>query len=167
MASVDGTDPLQFLDFQERQALKDMEDEIVEILLILDSTSDTISSVTDMYKQFCHDSRTTSQDANDEFDLISFSLNEKQRDVAHNRKKVETLQVRAQGTSKLVRIFFFLILIFQISDEKTFSYPAFWTFKMEIRSESLQKSPKRRTLLYESLPRKAREMLLQSRYLQS
>lgn len=123
---------------QERQDLKDIEDQIVDILLVLDSTSDTISSVIEMYKQFCHDSSIPSAGEEaplsrkkfspgegisqslkeNEFDLISFSLHEKQRDVVQHRKKVETLHVKVQGTAKLVRIqAFFFILNFQISDE--------------------------------------------------
>lgn len=164
MTSVDDKDQLQLLDIEERQVLKNIEDQIVDILLILDSTSDTISSVTEMYKQFCDASPSISQDVNDELDLISFSLHEKQRDVVHNRRKVETLLVKVQGTAKLVRICFFVISDYQNSDDHNFSYPAFWTLEMENLSKGLQKSLKRRTLLYESLPRKAREMLLQSRY---
>lgn len=125
MASVDETDQPQLLNIPERQVLKDMEDRIMDILLILDSTSDTISSVTEMYKQFCHDSPALSQEVNDDFDLIEFSLHEKQRDVVHNRKKVETLHVKVQGTAKLVRTCPFLILKIQNSYEKTTSYPAF------------------------------------------
>lgn len=101
---ADGKNQLQLLDIQERQILKHTEDQIIDILLVLDSTSDTISSIIEMYKQFCHDSPSRSLDANDEFDLISFSLREKQLDVIRYRKKVETLLVRIQDTIYLVRI---------------------------------------------------------------
>lgn len=110
MASVEEKDPLQVLDIQESQLLKDLEDQIIDVLLVLDSTADTISSVAEMYKQFCRNSLAISQDVNDdEFDLISFSLQEKQRDTIQNRKKVETLQAKIQGTANLVRFCFFLI----------------------------------------------------------
>lgn len=113
------------LDYQARQALKDFEDQILDILLVLDSTSDAIASVTEMYKQSCHDSPAQSQDVSDEFDLISFSLDEKNRDVLQYRKKVETIHVKVQGTTNLVRACTFLIPNFQVSDEKNSSYPAF------------------------------------------
>lgn len=103
VASVEEKDPLQVLDIQESQLLKDLEDQIIDVLLVLDSTADTISSVAEMYKQFCRNSLAISQDVNDdEFDLISFSLQEKQRDTIQNRKKVETLQAKIQGTANLL-----------------------------------------------------------------
>lgn len=104
MASVDKKDQLQLLDIQERQVLRDTEDRIIDLLLILDSTSDTISSLIEMYKQFCHDSCDISQYVKDEFDLISFSLRETQLDVIHNRKKAEALHVKVQGTANLVGV---------------------------------------------------------------
>ncbi|MCJ1263928.1 hypothetical protein MMC22_003798 [Lobaria immixta] len=103
VASVDEKDVVQLLDFKERQLLKDIEDQIIDILLVLDSTSDTISSVAEMYKQFCQGSSKIYEDLNDdEFDLISFSLQEKQRDVVQNRKKIETLHAKIQGTATLL-----------------------------------------------------------------
>lgn len=114
MASVDKIDPLQGLDIGERQFLKDLEDQIIDVLSVLDSTADTISSLAEMYKQFCRNSPAISQDVNDdEFNLISLSLQEKQRDIIQNRKKVETLQAKIHGTANLVRFCFCLFLNFQ------------------------------------------------------
>ena len=121
VASVDEKDPVQLFGIQERQLLKDIEGQIIDILLVLDSTSDTILSVIEMYRQFCHDSPGKAQDVNDaQFDLISFSLQEKQRDVILNRKKVETLRFKVQGTANLVRSRFLLVLGFCISDRNLF-----------------------------------------------
>ena len=168
MASIDGKHSLQVLDIQEHQLLKDLEDQVIDARLDLDSTADTISSVAEMYKQFCRDSPAISQDVNDdEFDLISFSLQEKQRDIIQNRKKFEALHVKVQGTVALVRFCCFLILNCHTSDIKQFSYPAFWTFETEFLSKNFQKRPEKNSRLYDSLLIKAREMLLLSRYLQS
>lgn len=110
MAPVNEKDPVQPLGIQERQHLKAIEDEIMDTLLVLDSTSDTILSVSKMYKHFSHDSPATSHDVNDdEFDFISSSLNEKKLDVDHNRKKVETLHVKVQGIANLVKICFLVL----------------------------------------------------------
>lgn len=54
MTSVDGKGLVQLPDIQECQVHRAFEDKIIEILSVLDSISDTISSVTEMYKQFCH-----------------------------------------------------------------------------------------------------------------
>ena len=113
MASVD-KDQFQGLDIEERQVLKDLEDEIIDVLSVLDSTADTISSLAEMYKQFCRNSLAISQDVDDdEIDLISLSLQEKQRDIIQNQKRVKTLQAKIRGTANLVRFRFCLVLNFQ------------------------------------------------------
>lgn len=142
MTSVHEKDRLQSLNIEERQVLKNIEDQIVDILLILDSTSDTISSVSEMYKQFCDASPAMSQDVNDEPDLISFSLHEKQRDVVHNRRKVETLLVKVQGTATLVRICFFVILDLQNSDEQNLVIQPSGLWKWKISQKACRRISK-------------------------
>ncbi len=102
MASIDGKDPLQALDVEERQRLKHLEDQVIDILLVLDATCDTVVALHEKYKQFClsaeHDVET------DEIDFIETALSEKQQDVISNRKKLETLHSKVQGTTNLVSI---------------------------------------------------------------
>lgn len=103
MASTEEKDPLNFLDVEERQELKDFEDQIIDILLVLDSTSDTIYSLSKMYKQFHHDLDETREGADGYiFDSIAFALQEKQCEVHYSRKKVYALHTKLQGTIKLV-----------------------------------------------------------------
>lgn len=45
VASIDEKDPLQLLNIGERQVLKDFEDLLIDNLLMLDSTLDTIASL--------------------------------------------------------------------------------------------------------------------------
>ena len=95
---------MQLLDITERQELKDVQDQVIDILVVLDSTSDTIESMIEKYKQFnqdCDDPQGNSSDI--EFDAIQSALQEKQREVFLNRKKVETLHTKVQGTISLVR----------------------------------------------------------------
>ncbi len=87
----------------ERQILKDFEDAIIDMLLVLDSTTDTISSLLDNYKQFCLDIDVNPLETNgEEFDPVAFALREKHREVMFSRKKIETLQTKVQGMSNLV-----------------------------------------------------------------
>jgi len=73
------------------------------MLLVLDSTTDTISSLLDNYKQFCLDIDVNPLETNgEEFDPVAFALREKHREVMFSRKKIETLQTKVQGMSNLV-----------------------------------------------------------------
>lgn len=103
MASIEEKDPLRLIDVEERQSLKDFEDRIVDILLVLDSILDTISSLAETYKQFCLDLNTNEEgQADGEFDSVAFRLQEKLREVISSRRKVENLHTKVQSTINLV-----------------------------------------------------------------
>ena len=103
MASVDEKNSLRLLDVDERQNIKDLEDQIVDVLLALDSTNDTILSLLEKYRQFCQDTEGNLEDTKDRsFDLIDCAFRDKQREVHSSRKKVETLYTKLQGTTNLV-----------------------------------------------------------------
>ena len=94
---------MQLVDVEERQTIKDFEDSIVDMLLVLDSTIDTISSLVENYKRFCLDTEANPVGTNSEdFDPVAFAFQEKHREVIFNRKKIETLQTKVQGMSSLV-----------------------------------------------------------------
>ena len=85
------------------------------MLLVLDSTIDTISSLIENYKQFRLDIDNSPMDTNsEEFDPIAFALREKHREVMFSRKKAETLQIKVQGMSTLVSKHLGLDGVFQI-----------------------------------------------------
>ena len=103
MASIEVGDPMQPVDIEERQKLKDLEDQIIDIMTVLESTKDNIICLTEKYNQCRRDFRRgddTSDDAG--FDPIDFALQEKRRDVVSNRKKVETLHIKIKSTIELV-----------------------------------------------------------------
>ena len=94
---------MHFVDVEELQTMRDFEDSIVDMLLVFDSTIDTISSLLESYKQFCLDTNANPVGANSEdFDPIAFAFKEKHREVMFNRKKIETLQTKVQGLQSLV-----------------------------------------------------------------
>lgn len=103
VASVDEKDPLRMADFEERQRLKDSEDRLIDILLILDTTGDTITSLLDRYQEFCID-RDRTLDSGDRVgsDFIVCALQERQKDVHSSRNKVKTLLKKVQGTTILL-----------------------------------------------------------------
>ena len=106
MASVDETDPLQLLDIEEHQSLKDLEDQMVDIILVLETTVDLILTLQGQYMQFNRDSGRKSEkvdDNEDWADAIGIAFQEKQKDAISSRRKVETLLAKVKGTVKLVR----------------------------------------------------------------
>ena len=103
MASIEEKDPLRLIDVEERQVLKDFEDQTIDIILVLDSIFDTISSLAETYKQFLLDSSAREESVgNGDFDPVAFRLQEKLREVMSSRKKVENLHTKVQSTTNLV-----------------------------------------------------------------
>ena len=107
VASIDEKDPgngsIQLLGVEERQNLKEMEDQLIDILMILDSTEDTLLLMLAKYREFCQEAKIVLEDGFDEgLDPIHCALQERKRDVHWNRKKVETLHTKIQGTTNLV-----------------------------------------------------------------
>lgn len=102
VASVETKRLLHPLDIQGRQELKAFEDQLIDILIVLDSTLDTISSLREKSQEFCREVKPFLEyQAN--LDAISCALEEQQREVLLNRKKVEALQTKIQGTMSLVK----------------------------------------------------------------
>ena len=103
VASIEVGDPMQPVDIEERQKLKDLEDQIIDIMTVLESTKDNIVCLIEKYNQCRRDfgrGVDTSDDAG--FDPIDFALRDKRRDVVSNRKKVETLHIKIKSTIELV-----------------------------------------------------------------
>ena len=104
MASVDPRRHLSLLDIHECQELKTHEDQLIDILVVLDSTLDTISFLKEKYREFCQDVEPFSAYLAN-VDVNNGVLEEKQREILLNRKKVEALQTKIQSTMSLVKFF--------------------------------------------------------------
>lgn len=86
-----------------RQYLKDLEDRIIDVRNVLDSTGDLIVSIIDQYRQFRRDSQGgTYEQEHGEFDAIESALREKQRDVMSYQKTMESLHTKLKSTIKTV-----------------------------------------------------------------
>ena len=132
MASIDEKNPVQLLNFEERQILKDFEDLLIDNLLVLDTTLDTISSLLDNYQSYWRISRLQSREMQtDDVDLISVALQEQKSEVSSSRRKIETLHRKVQGSIKLVRLWWHRE-VFYIFCLLGCSYPVFWTWAMGI-----------------------------------
>lgn len=102
VASVDAKPVLQPLDIQERQQLKIHEDQLIDILVVLDSNLDTIVSLKEKYREYCQEV-VLFPAGHFTIDAINNALEEKQQEVLLNRKKIGALQTKIRGTMSLVK----------------------------------------------------------------
>src|SRR6266498_1408898 len=81
VASVDGKG-LILVEFEERQKLKQVEDKILDVKTVLDSTLDTVSSLIEKYTDLTKaEDVTFSEPTTPQRDFILFALQEKKREI--------------------------------------------------------------------------------------
>jgi hypothetical protein len=103
LASVDGKGPIQVGEFEERQRLKQVEDKVLDVVMVLDSTLDTVSSLLEKYTELRRQNDAPFEDPSSSTqDSIVFALQEKRREVLLIRKKIDALHAKVQGTMQLV-----------------------------------------------------------------
>ncbi|KAL9119693.1 MAG: hypothetical protein Q9187_003752 [Circinaria calcarea] len=103
VASIDERSVVNSLDSEKRQELKDFQDQVVSIIVVLDSTLDTIASMIEKHRQFCRDFDGPLKDLTDiELEPIQLALREKQQEAHLSKKKVEALHTKIQGTISLL-----------------------------------------------------------------
>lgn len=106
VSSVENDDLVPVANFDERQRLKQLEDDLVDVRLILESTLDTVESMLENYIEF---SSTQPQGKHEIHlsnlateDLIIRVLEEKRQDIRLLKTKVEALCAKVAGTTELV-----------------------------------------------------------------
>ena len=104
MASINEKQPLLPLpDVDQRQILKELEDRLIDILLSLDSTHDTVHSLAEKYDEFSRDrALSMAEEEPGASDLVALAFREKLMEVKSYRKKVETLYTKVERTTSLV-----------------------------------------------------------------
>jgi hypothetical protein len=90
------------VDVEDYQNLKETEDRASDVLLCLDSTLDTVTTIKSMYCRCLKRSGDTTSECVQEDDGVLFALDEKEKDVAYSRKKVSALLFKARNTRALV-----------------------------------------------------------------
>ena len=105
VASIEEKDPVHVLNIDERQILKDFEDRLVDSMLILDTTADTIASLSRNYQSYCRACKTLSHDVTmEDPDTVLLTLQEQGREVESSKRNIETLHRKVQGSIQLVRM---------------------------------------------------------------
>ena len=104
VAPIDKEDSVHSLSIDERQVLKDLEDLLIDNLLILESTAETIASLSRNYQSYSRASNTPPDGINTEDpDMIITTLQEQEREIRSSKRKIETLHRKVQGSIELVR----------------------------------------------------------------
>jgi hypothetical protein len=112
LTKVDAQDAMRSfytVEIKDHQRLKEIEDRVSDAALCLDSTLDTVCTLTDMYHKYFHVSTTTQapgvpyHEEAYESDAILFALRGKQKEVSYTQKKVEALLAKTRAARALVR----------------------------------------------------------------
>jgi hypothetical protein len=96
------------IEVEDHQELKQIEDQIADLILCLDSTLDTVSTFEEMYHLFDdHQNFGIEQTDNEKryaygADAVVFALREKAKEILYTRKKAEALLSKVQNTRTLV-----------------------------------------------------------------
>lgn len=84
---------------QEFQHLKDTEDEIIDVQLVLESLNDTVESLSDNYADCVMSS---GQTYTGDHDIINRAFQTQLKDIAFTRKNMQSLHTKLQGTRTLL-----------------------------------------------------------------
>ena len=102
MADINDEDPLRVTELEERQRLKQVEDDLLDLQVVFSSTLDTIDTLLTNYEQFGQ--HMTSQHEGTQGlkeDLLFMAFREKRRDLMGYMTKLDALRAKVQGTSDL------------------------------------------------------------------
>jgi hypothetical protein len=105
VSSVEGDTLVPAADFNERQRFKQLEDELIDIRVNLDSSWDIVESMLENYKQFllAHAQVKDFMDSEEASeDLIVRAFQARSKEVKLLKLKLEALQAKAAGNSELV-----------------------------------------------------------------
>lgn len=93
---------------EDHQQLKEIEDDVADLVLCLDSSLDTLTSLMRMYGDFnCHLQSLKSEgdvQIDDKIDSFVVAFEEKSQEVSYTRKKAESLLSKIRNTRSLVRV---------------------------------------------------------------
>ena len=93
---------LTILQVEKRQYLKELEDQILDVILVLDSTSDTILSLAENYQRFRQNPCACEEPDDGGCDAIEVAFLEKLRYISSSKQKVQTLHAKLKSTIELV-----------------------------------------------------------------
>ncbi len=90
------------IEVEDHQQLKQIEDNVADLLLCLDSTMDTLTSFMTMYKVFLWQKDRVVEQTH-RSDVVEVAFETKVKEISYTRKRAENLLSRIQNTRTLVR----------------------------------------------------------------
>ena len=103
VASIDNGRPMESVDFEARQVLNDMENELIDALSVLDSTEDTIDALHKNHERYCPSPYRHSELIHVATNVPLYNaLHQMRSEVAANRKKIKALSAKLDGAIKLL-----------------------------------------------------------------
>ena len=97
--TTDEKDSLRAQDIEGRRHLKDIEDELIDVLVVLDSLHDTVDALLDNYTEYV---RSSSQLYTGDYDTSSRAFQAQMKDIDSSRKNVHSLQTKMQGITSFL-----------------------------------------------------------------
>ncbi|KAG8534358.1 uncharacterized protein KY384_001202 [Bacidia gigantensis] len=104
VASTDERQPLSLVDIDDRQSLKDLEDEVLDIILALDSLFETIDALSNKFDQYRHLNAELTGQVIDGFDnqIVAQAFQERRATVNIHRRKIQNLYEKVKGMISLL-----------------------------------------------------------------
>ncbi|OCL07709.1 hypothetical protein AOQ84DRAFT_440040 [Glonium stellatum] len=103
LAMIEDDKDFKFLDYDQEQELKQVEDRVVDVTVSLNSTLDTLTTLLDMYGHFSKQTREClEKSAVYDWDAITFALREKMQEVNYMKQNVDALSSKLQSTKGLI-----------------------------------------------------------------
>ena len=102
VASINEKEALHSGDVGTRQMLKDLEDELLNVILVFESIYDTLTKLLRHYEWYRHAGADSIKNPDERFDCLSEALLENQEDVMLHQKKIQTLHEKLKGAINLV-----------------------------------------------------------------
>ncbi|KZM23619.1 hypothetical protein ST47_g5218 [Ascochyta rabiei] len=95
------------INVEDHQQLKQIEDYVADLILCLDSTSDTLTTLREMYEQHCEHQQNTirrfqNRTGSAHTDAVAVALTEKAKEITYTRRKAESLLSKVQNTRTLI-----------------------------------------------------------------
>ena len=114
----------------ERQQLKDLEDQILDVMLVLDSTHETIVSLIENYRRFRQHPCISNDLGDGDSDAIDAAFQEKQKEICSSTQKVQIVHAKLKSTIELVSYKGFLSYTILIGSGTAFKSLRPWEWEL-------------------------------------
>ena len=102
VASINEKEALHSTNVEERQMLKDLEDELLDVILVFESMHGTLVKLLRNYDWYHNADANSITTKGERFDCVSEALLVRQENIILHQKKIQTLHKKLKGIINLV-----------------------------------------------------------------